>query len=256
MATNIPDITICPFTGLKIDHNNSYDVPNKLLVFGYSNKIIGKVEMPHAVYISIYNKYIGEFNDNYNKNLYIYIGIIRNHYVNEKTPFYVNSDFIENGYKEHYYPSNFNDKTRYFLKYLYKNGGNEGRKFKIESDDYPLAYAKSTDEFQRIIEKLTIQGFIKLLSEPAKNMDGKLLYYSIILMPSGEEEVEKNLPVLPLLDLVKQDVFTGDSKIDNEIIHAKKLFFKTDSSFNDKRSACEALSFVLEPVRDDLKTFF
>jgi hypothetical protein len=253
MTTNISGITICPFTGLPIDPNNVYDVPNKMLVFGYSNKIIGKVEMPHPVYISIYNKYIGEFDDNYNNNLYIYIGIIRNHFANEKTPFYVNSDFIETGYKEYSYPSDFNDKARYFLKYLYKNGGNEGRKFQIALSDYPLAYAKSDDEFQRIIEKLIKQEFIDYVRKPSRNMAGVLLNFSIELTHLGEKEVEKNLPMVPLFDLVNQDVFSGDSKIDSEILHAKKLFFKTDSTFNDKRSACEALSFVLEPIRKDFK---
>jgi len=256
MTTNISGITLCPFTGLPIDPNDVYDVPYKPLVIGYSNKIIGKVEMPNLVYVNCYHKLIGKSDENYNNNLYIYIGIIRNHYEKEKSPFYVNSDFIENGYKEHYFPSGFNEKTRYFLKYLYKNGGNEGRKFQIALNDYPLAYAKSDDEFQRIIEKLIKQEFIDYVRKPSRNMAGEILSFSIELSPLGEKEVEKNLPVVPLFDLVNQDVFTGDSKIDSEILHAKKLFFKTDSTLNDKRSACETLSFVLEPIREDLKTVF
>ena len=59
-----------------------------------------------------------------------------------------------------------------------------------------------------------------------------------------------------MISLVNQEIQTGNPQIDMNINHAKKLFFKTDATIAEKRSACESLSFVLEPLRDDLNSFF
>jgi hypothetical protein len=57
-----------------------------------------------------------------------------------------------------------------------------------------------------------------------------------------------------MLSLATQYINTGNPQFDIKIDHAKKLFFKPDSTREDKRSACESLSFVLEPLREDLKS--
>lgn len=253
MQSIFTDIDICPFTGFKLQPENTFKISENILLVGYRNPIIKEVVVSHSEYISLRSKFLCEDEDYFSK-LFIFSGIIRNHFEEYKTPFYVNSDFIVKGYKEYSYPSEFNDKAQYFLKYLYNNGGNEGREFQFVYDDYALAYAKSKEEFQKIIGKLIKQGFIEYVRKPAKNMAGVLLNFSIELTPLGEKEVEKNLPAVPLFGLVNQDVFTGDTSIDDKILHAKKLFFKSESTFDDKRSACETLSFVLEPIREELKT--
>lgn len=252
MTTNIPDITICPFTGLQIDPKEINDVPNKILVFSYSNKIIGKVEMPNLVYVSIFDKFLGK-DIVYMNNLYIYIGIIRNHSEKYGTPFCVSIDFIEKGYKDFDYPKEFRPKAFYFLNYLYQNGGKEYKSFSLNPNHYPLSYSQNYDEFQRIIEFLEGENIIEYIGELQKAESGLMINFTIRITTFGLKEIEKDFPIAPMWDLVKQEVFTGDVSIDDKIMHAKKLFFKTNSTFNDKRSACEALSFILEPIREELK---
>lgn len=48
----------------------------------------------------------------------------------------------------------------------------------------------------------------------------------------------------------------GSPEIDRKINHAYSLFSQENSSIEDKRSACEELSFVLEPFREDLSMYF
>ena len=56
--------------------------------------------------------------------------------------------------------------------------------------------------------------------------------------------------------LASQEIKIGDPNIDRQIEHARKSFFGEHSTFESKRSACETLCFVLEPLRDELKTIF
>jgi hypothetical protein len=72
----------------------------------------------------------------------------------------------------------------------------------------------------------------------------------------GIEEVEKGRPKMPMHDLVSQEISTGDPSIDATIEQARRLFFSEPTSFDSKRSACEALSYVLEPLRNELKDKF
>jgi len=61
---------------------------------------------------------------------------------------------------------------------------------------------------------------------------------------------------MPMIGLVEQEIITGDIATDEKINHAKKLFFKERATMDEKRSACETLIFVLEPLRDKLTNFF
>lgn len=49
---------------------------------------------------------------------------------------------------------------------------------------------------------------------------------------------------------------TGDDKIDEMLTHAIKLFINIDSTLESKRSACESLSYILEPLRENMKNYF
>jgi hypothetical protein len=61
---------------------------------------------------------------------------------------------------------------------------------------------------------------------------------------------------MPMVGLVNQDISTGYPDIDNQINHAKDLFFSEPPTFEKMRSACETLSYVLEPLRKDLSQYF
>src|SRR6202012_5861609 len=82
---------------------------------------------------------------------------------------------------------------------------------------------------------------------------GMYRYSDVLLTDLGIEEVEREKPKVPMIGLVSQEIGTGDKVIDEKINHARKLFLKDRATLDDMRSACETLSFVLEPLRDDLK---
>jgi len=87
-------------------------------------------------------------------------------------------------------------------------------------------------------------------------MASQRLFMGVEITTWGLEEVEKQLPQIPLIGLVDQKITTGNIAVDEKINHAKDLFFQDSATLDDKRSACETLSFVLEPMRDDLNSFF
>jgi hypothetical protein len=85
---------------------------------------------------------------------------------------------------------------------------------------------------------------------------GQKLFMNVELTPFGAEEIEKELPKIPMVGLVDQKITTGNTEIDNAINNAKDLFFREPQSLDKMRNACETLSYVLEPMRSDLSNFF
>lgn len=252
------DIDICPFTGIQIKPEDTFDLndPDKVMWFGYKNKILSGVIISHFDYIRLKNKYLGKDN-NYLDNLYIYKGIIRNYALRYSKPFIITFDFIDSKYKDYYYPDDFKQKVYYFLKLIYENGGKEFKTFNLNCyDDYALSYAQNSNEFQRIIEFSESKGYIEFISTPIYNASKSMSNVSFRISIFGIEETEKELPIIPMFDLVRQDVFTGNTDIDEKIFHSKKLFFTDDLTLNSKKSACERLSNVLEPIRKDLIKYF
>lgn len=69
------------------------------------------------------------------------------------------------------------------------------------------------------------------------------------------EEIEKDMPKTPMISSVDQEITTEDPEVDDKINHAKKLFFHEPQSMDNMRSACETLSYVLEPLRKDLENY-
>lgn len=147
----------------------------------------------------------------------------------------------------------FKGKCVYFLGYIYENGGSEYRPNDFSSSgSYPLAGVWTRNDFESIIEALVSKEWITY-EDISKDGRGGLNYHGVKLTEAGINKVEQELPQIPLIDLVSQEITTGDLAVDEKINHARKLFFKDGATVDDMRSACEALSFVLEPLRDDLK---
>jgi hypothetical protein len=82
------------------------------------------------------------------------------------------------------------------------------------------------------------------------------LYLGVKMTNSGKEEAKKVLPKMPLFGLVNQTLTTGDIERDEKINHARELFFSEPLSMDKMRSACETLSYVLEPLQKSLKNYF
>lgn len=216
--------------------------------FEYYEQTVGNVK----VTITAYNELMsGDF------DRYIIAGITRNAYEDNQDPPLLDSVFIRTGYKTLNPPIDFKEKVNRFLKYLYLHGGRENQKFELNSTmHFPLAYAEQ-EEFTRIVEYLEKNNWINISrTHRIGSMASQRVFMGVELTTWGMDEVEKQLPQIPLIGLVEQRITTGNFAVDERINHAKDLFFKDNATFDDKRSACETLSYVLEPLRNDLTTIF
>lgn len=214
----------------------------------YFEQTVGNIKVTLSAYSEL-------MNGDYEK--YIIAGITRNAYENKEEPLLIDSQFIREGYKVLNPPIDFKEKAYHLLKFLYEHGGRENKKFELNSSkDFPIAYSEQ-DEFVRLIEHLKKQSWIRIgKTHSIGGFAGKRLFVNVELSTWGLQEIEKHLPQIPLIGLVEQKIATGNTKVDEKINHAKDLFFQEGSTLDDKRSACETLSYVLEPLRNDLTSFF
>lgn len=222
--------------------------PLTSLTVEYFEQTVGNVKVTLVAYDELMT---GDF------ERYIIAGITRNAFENKEDPPLIDSNFLREGFKATNPPIDFKEKSRSFLKFIYDHGGRENKKFEFNSTkDFPIAYAE-LDEFIRIIEYLEKQNWIEIgRTHKIGAMASQRLFTNVELTTWGQDEIEKQLPQIPLIGLVEQKITTGNIAVDEKINHAKNLFFKDNSSMDDKRSACESLSFVLEPLRSDLSSFF
>jgi hypothetical protein len=214
----------------------------------YYEQTVGNV----IVTLVAYNELMtGEF------ERHIIAGITRNAYEDKQAPPLIDSQFIRDGYKALNPPTDFKEKVHRLLKYLYEHGGRENEKFELNSTMiFPLAYAEP-DEFIRIVEYLEKQNWIEISrTHKIGAMASQRLFMGVELTTWRMDEIEKQFPQIPLVGLVAPKITTGNIAVDEKINHAKNLFFKENATLDDKRSACETLSYVLEPLRNELATFF
>ena len=236
----------CPLTNTRIDQNKISNIGQEII---YEHKITGKVKTTLPTFLAL---------KNLRKNFPVDIltGICRNSFEEGIDPPLINSEFLNHGYKNFDYPKSFNEKCSYFLRFLYKNGGSDYKKFEIRSNlDYSICFCKDFEEFNRVLDKLQEEYFIE--SNRTNTLSrGIILYFGLRLTKYGIEEVEKELPKAPMVGLVDQYISIGDFETDEKINHAKKLFFEEPQNLDNMRSACETLSFVLEPLRKKLTPYF
>ena len=152
----------------------------------------------------------------------ILAGICREAFETKVEPPIINNDFIVNQLENINYPKSFTEKTFHFLKYIYKIGGNDYEKFRFQgSKDYPLAYAENEKEFNKIIYHLDDKFFIKIGHE--RPLSGhRIIFEYVTLTDCGIADVETNLPKIPMIGLVNQEILTGNLENDKTINHAKK----------------------------------
>jgi len=214
----------------------------------YFEQTVGNIKVTLGAYNDLMN---GDFDK------YIIAGITRNAIEDQQVPPLIDSQFIRCGYKTFNPPTDFIEKVYRFLKYLYLHGGRENKKFELDPEmSSPLAYA-DPEEFIRIIEYLEKQYWINIGKiQKTGSMTSQQYFIGVELTASGMDEIEKKLPKIPLIGLVNEKITTGNIDVDEKINHAKNLFFNENATVDNKRSACETLSYVLEPLRNDLESFF
>jgi hypothetical protein len=241
-------MNICPLTGLRMDPSESKIYPITDMTYTYEFLLVGKVKIALPTYQNFINS--KQFKHP------ILAGICRESFENKTEPPLINTDFLENGIKNINYPKTFIEKNLQLLKFMYKNKGNDYADFHFNSiRDYPLVYATGEEEFNKIIDHLEGKNFIKIGNR--QGMAGhRIVYQKVTLTDYGIEEIEKGLPKIPMIGLVNQEIFTGDIGIDSTINHAKQLFFEQPITLDKMPSACESLSYVLEPLRIECEKLF
>ena len=242
--------THCILTGDKFDETVKFE-PTLGAYLDYTFKPVGRVKISLATLIDLKAK------SQYNNP--ILAGICRNTFDNGQEPPLINAEFIAVGLKNYKYPKTTREKAKHLLRYLYDKGGNDLKKFTLSSySDRAIAYANDSEEFNSIMNFLQQQSFLNW--NDAKGLVGFGLgikcYFDVSVTESGVLEVEKELPKIPLISLVSQEIATGDTEVDMKINHAKDLFFEEPQTMDRMRSSCESLIYILEPLRQDIKKYF
>jgi hypothetical protein len=238
-------ITQCVLTGKSLDENTVIDETVGTFI-SYEFPPVGKVKIGIPTFLNFIN--------NENLNHPILAGICRNAFENEIEPPTITQDFITTEFKNLSIPKSFKEKWLHFLEIIYSKGGKDYKPLTIvNSRDYPLCYCEDGNEFSRILEYLEENFYIKYQDE--KMSFDTTIYRNLLLTDSGIEEVEKDFPKIPMISLVNQAITTGNAEIDQKINHAKEMFFREPQTMDRMRSACETMSFILEPIRQDIKNY-
>lgn len=174
------NFTTCPITGTIKMENEIFDVPGNPFLMKYKNQIIGEVIIPTQLFTMLEG---GKYSDIFP----IITGILRENYERYGKPFDLNDTFLSGGYKEYNYPNDFNEKAKFFLKYLFDSGGKEYKSIKIFPRlDYSLAHANGIDEFYRILKKLELEDYIGM--KKYETEDGEIVQAEILLTQKGLKE--------------------------------------------------------------------
>jgi hypothetical protein len=235
----------CPFTGFKLDPNEIKPVTGPFIE--YETPFVGKVKITFPAYEEIRK----------NSNKYLIAGICLSRTIQHLEPLLIDSNFIRLEYKKEKPPEEFDEKCFLFLRNLYLTGGNENKSFRLQpKTSFALAYA-SPDEFVRIIDHVASENYITIGNVTATSGDSLgRVYNNTKMTTTGRTEALKSLPKLPMFSLISQNIRTGNKNIDDKINHAREMFFSEPVSIDKMRTACETLSYVLEPLRTDLNDFF
>jgi len=238
----------CPLTGIRLNDQEAKIHKNSALTFTYEFLPIGKAIIAMPTYMTFLNQ--RQFN---HPDL---AGICRNAFEDGIEPPMIDTGFLVNGIKNISIPKNIREKGNHLLKYMYKRGGRDFAEFNFQSvKDYPLVYADDAAEFNKIIENLNKRLLIRI--GDTLGMAEHLVHYrDVTLSELGIAEIEKELPKIPMISLVNQEIETGDFEVDKIINYAKKLFFEEPQTMEKMRSACENLIYVLEPLRKQCEIFF
>lgn len=236
----------CILTKRKFDNSFKYIPDPNFRGYKYYFKPVGKVYISHIAELVL---------DNNPNNASILAGLTRCAYELNDSPPVIDSELVNALQTLKYIPRNFNDKYEHFLSILYKTGGNEFKTRTIEvEDDYTLAFANDISEFQRIIDFAISSGELECAKKFGSEEIGTLIYLDLRLTPEGINKISKIIN--NYFSIVQPKIDSGNIVIDRKINHAISMFYQEISTIEDKRSACEEISFILEPFRKDIEKYF
>lgn len=240
-------IDTCIITKRKFDKSFKYFQDPDFNGYKYYFKPVGTVYISRVAEMVINNKN--------NIDLSVVAGLCRCAYELNETPPIIDSELINSLGVLKNIPRSFKDKYDHFLSILYKTGGNEYKTKTIEvEDDYPLAFAGDISELQRIIDFAISSGELECLEKFDSEEIGTMIYLDLRFTPKGLKKVDKLIN--NYFSIVQPKIDSGNIEIDRKINHAVSLFYQENSTIEDKRSASEELSFILEPFRIDMEKYF
>lgn len=235
------DLKDCPLTGypLNKDEANIRQVDSYIY---YDFKPVGKVKILIPVLSELKEK----------RHIRVVLaGLCRNASEFNKSEPDITHEFLAK-LSSQKYPKNLVEKGIHFLTFMYNKGEKGMRSYDFnEGVDFTICYCDLPEELETIIQNLLDRNFI-IVGYKGKYGD----YRNVRLTNKGIEEVEKKLPKIPMISLVNQEIFSGNPEVDEIINSARKLFFEDSQSMENMRSACEKLSFILEPLRNELLNNF
>jgi hypothetical protein len=241
-------LTNCPLTGYILQGQGANFHPTFGDYVDYTFRPVGRVK------ISLPE--LHELEGTHQALRSVLAGICRNRFDSKEDTLFITRNFVENELRTIPYPKDFKSKSKHLIKYLYDMGGKENKSFNLTPGyDYPICYADNHEEFTRIVDFCESNYWIRWGNRIAVS-GGRADYRAVQLTSAGIKEAEKELPQIPMIGLVNQSISTGELSTDQKINHARELFFQEPQTLDRMRSACEALSFVLEPLREDLIQFF
>lgn len=166
---------ICPLTGQKI---KLAQPDASVAIFFYETAMAGKISISDIALMSA-----GSLRDEEKR---ILVGICRNKTIKGEH-FIITCAFL-NQLKNQPIPYSFEEKTVHFLQYLYDHSGKEYQSHDFYSDiDAPITYS-SQDEFERIIEYLLENGWIRSKGIfPSKQ---SIFYNGLRISKEGIEKIE------------------------------------------------------------------
>lgn len=234
------NLTHCVLTGEQLEQAIPLEEPT----ITYHHGITGKVVIALDVIVA-------------HQNLRSYqhpilAGLCRNAYEDGVDPPLIDASFKITGVHKLDFPKTFKEKAMHLLKYMHAHGGNDYTPFRFDSYvDRSICYCDDHFEMNRLLEHLEKKGWIEIgFSIPmAQDITN---FGDVVMTDGGIAEVERELPQIPMLGLVTQEIATGDVDTDAKINHARQLFFSEPSTMEHMRSACVALCAVLEPIRYEL----
>ncbi len=222
---------------------------NSQIVY-YISELVGKVRVTYPEFIALRNTPLTD------EKKWIIAGICKNSYLKKEEPPIITSEFLHSQYKALSYPKNSSQKGMHFLKYMYDNGGKAFQPIALFNpySEFTLCYAVNAKEMIGIIDGLITKNYI---SATKKEMSaGRSCYLQMTMTQEGIEFIENELPDTQMNSLINSITSTGDIEIDQKINHAMELFLSKPTSIEKLRSACEALSYILEPLRKELTLYF
>jgi len=188
-------------------------------------------------------------------NLSIVAGLCRCAYELKNTPPIIDSELLNSLDSLKNIPRSFKEKYDHFLLMFYKTGGYEYKARTIEvGNDYHIAYAKDIYEFQNIIDLAISKRELECSNEIKTEQQRIIIYQELRFTPEGLKKIEKLQN--NYFSIIQPIINSGNVETDKRINHAVSLFYQENATIEDKRSASEELSFILEPFRKDIDKYF